>query len=76
MKKSLAYVGMDVHKDTIAVAVAESSRDGEIRFWGNFDNEKSKIVSLVKKLSRKYIKVEYVYEAGPYGYTVFRLLNH
>ncbi len=30
-----AYIGLDVHKETIAVAVASPERAGEIRFWGN-----------------------------------------
>ena len=29
-----AYIGLDVHKDTISVAVAEAGREGEIRSWG------------------------------------------
>lgn len=34
MKNKMLYVGLDVHKDTIAVAVAEDGRGGEIRFHG------------------------------------------
>ena len=37
MKKTL-YVGLDVHKDTIAVAVAEDGHGGEIRFHGTIVN--------------------------------------
>lgn len=37
MNKTL-YVGLDVHKDTIAVAVAEDGRTGEIRFHGTILN--------------------------------------
>ena len=35
---SIAFVGMDVHKATIAVAVAEGGRDGEVRQLGMFPN--------------------------------------
>lgn len=75
MKKINAYIGLDVHKETIAVAIAESGRDGEIRFYGNIVNEKSTIVRLVKKLTKKFSQVEFVYEAGPCGYAVYRLLT-
>ncbi len=34
MKKVNAYIGLDIHKATIAVAIAESGRRGEIRFMG------------------------------------------
>jgi len=33
-----AYIGLDVHKEKIAVAIASPERGGEIRFWGNIDN--------------------------------------
>ena len=33
-----AYIGLDVHKETIAVAIANPDRSGEIRFWGNISN--------------------------------------
>jgi transposase len=38
MAKSITYIGLDVHKDTIAVALAEASLRGEVRERGKIPN--------------------------------------
>jgi hypothetical protein len=37
--ESITFVGLDVHKATIAVCVAEAGRDGEVRFVGEIPHE-------------------------------------
>ena len=38
MKPITSYVGLDVHKSTISVAVAEEGRRGEVRHYGVIEN--------------------------------------
>jgi transposase len=62
------FIGLDVHADTIAVAVAEP--DGEVRALGVIPNRPESIRKLVKKLGpAEHLRV--CYEAGPTGYVVY-----
>ena len=62
------FVGLDVHADTIAAAVAEM--DGEVRSLGVIPNRAESIRKLVKKLGpAEHLRV--CYEAGPTGYVVY-----
>jgi transposase len=36
--KPIIYIGLDVHKDTVAVAVAEGGKRGEVREHGKVAN--------------------------------------
>jgi transposase len=75
MTRVQAYVGLDVHKDSIAVAIAEPRRHGEIRFWGNIPNTPEQLSALVRKITQRHGAVEFTYEAGPCGYDVYRQLT-
>lgn len=74
MDSFAGYVGLDVHKDSISAAIAETGRDGEIRFVGSIPNSPDAIEALLKRLEAKHGQLEYVYEAGPCGYGVYRQL--
>ena len=54
MQESIIYVGLDVHKDSISVAIAEDGRDGEVRFYGTIGGDNTSLGGLVKKLSKKW----------------------
>src|SRR3984893_17249551 len=66
--KKVRFIGLDVHADTIAVAVAEP--DGEVRSLGLIPNRLESIRKLVAKLGPvKQLKA--CYEAGPTGYVLY-----
>jgi transposase len=48
----LTYVGLDVHKATVCVALAENGRDGEVRQIGVFENRPEILIKLATRLSK------------------------
>ena len=72
---SIAFVGMDVHKATIAVAVAEGVRGGEVRQLGIFPNRAEVIAKLAGRLAGDGRELSFCYEAGPCGYGLQRQLE-
>src|ERR1700680_1067919 len=66
--KRIKFVGLDVHAETISVAVAEQG--GEIRSLGVIPNREESIRKLVKKLG-PVEELRFCYEAGPTGYALY-----
>lgn len=75
MKKSITFVGLDVHKNSIAVAIADAGRNAEVRNYGIIGGTLDDLDRLVKKLSTPDRELHFVYEAGPCGYEIFRSLT-
>ena len=71
MSEYIAYVGLDVHKDTIAVAVAVRGRS-EPEWRGTIQNRRSALERLIARLALKGEKLCFCYEAGPCGYGIYR----
>src|SRR6266705_1311788 len=72
---SEAFVAFDTSKLRNAVAIAEGGRGGEVRFLGEIENTEAATAKLVHKLSAKYGRLTFCYEAGPTGYGLYRLIK-
>lgn len=64
------YVGLDVHKETIAVAIAKTGSQ-EVMFYGEIENKPETIEKMAKKMSTHREQVLFCYEAGPCGYGIY-----
>ncbi len=70
-----AYIGLDVHKDTIAISVARAGRQAP-ESWGEIANKPQKVAKLVERLAGEFggEALLFTYEAGPCGYGLYRQL--
>ena len=75
MDKPITYVGLDVHKDTLAVALAETGGHKNVREYGKISNTPTALNTLAAKLSRAGSELRFCYEAGPCGYGIQRQLT-
>ena len=69
------FVGLDVHKKTISVAVVEAAAGAVVRFYGTIANTPDSVRTLCRKLSKEGQQLHFCYEAGPCGYGVHRQLT-
>jgi len=71
----ITYIGLDVHKEGIVVALAEDGLRGEVREYGRIANTAAALERLVRKLGGDGTALRFCYEAGPCGYGIQRQLS-
>ena len=75
MAKRSMFVGMDVHKESIDVSLAEEGRDGEVRHYGVIPGDLEAVAKVVRALRAPNRRLRFVYEAGPCGFGIHRYLT-
>jgi transposase len=71
----ITYIGLDVHKETVVVAVAEDGIRGEVREYGRIANTSAALDRVAGKLGGDGVRLRFCYEAGPCGYGIQRRLS-
>jgi transposase len=74
-QSSTLFLGMDVHKETIAVAYIAQDHGAEVTSLGTIGTRQCDIDQLVRKMPSKAKHLIFVYEAGPCGYWLYRYLS-
>jgi transposase len=75
MGKRNMFVGMDVHKESIDISVAEDGRRGEMRHYGVIGGDLEALGKVVRALRAPDRRLHFVYEAGPCGFGIHRYLT-
>src|SRR5690348_18136044 len=71
--RRVRYIGLDVHKATIAVAIAEE--EGSPSSYGTIANDPDAVRKLMRQLGGKGVDLQVAYEARPTGYALHRQLT-
>jgi transposase len=69
------FIGMDVHKDAIAVAYVSQDHGAEVTYLGVIGTRHADIEKLISKMQAKATHLIFVYEAGPCSYWRYRYLT-
>src|SRR5215469_8313913 len=77
MSSITLYLGLDVHKDSITIAIAEPGPKGEIRTFGTITNDLQALEKAIHRIRKADpdAQLEVAYEAGPCGFVIARRLK-
>ena len=64
MEKSITFIGLDVHKETISVALAEGGERGEARVYGEIANRPDALRKLMSRLAHDSHELHFCYVEG------------
>lgn len=76
MNKQIKYIGLDVHINSISIGIADQGREGEVRYYGQIDNNTDQLTKVFRKFISQGFEIKCVYEAGGCGYHLYRFLTH
>jgi transposase len=72
---TVKFIGLDVHKKTITIAIADKCRENKPRVYGTIANELEAVDKFCRKMLSSASQLHFVYEAGPCGYGIYRHLT-
>jgi len=77
MKPIELYLGLDVHKDSTTIAIAEPGSKGEIRVFGTISSDIDRLEKALRRIRKAHPEatLEVAYEAGPCGFVIARRLK-
>jgi len=76
MKAIKLYLGLDVHKDSITIAIAPAAPQNEIRLYGTITHDLHALERALGRLRQTHpgARLQVAYEAGPCGFGLARRL--
>lgn len=77
MKPIELYIGLDVHKDSTTIAIADPGPKGEVRVFGTISSDIDRLEKALRRIAQAHpdARLNVAYEAGPCGFVIARRLK-